>query len=271
VNAVAQARGWAVVTGASSGIGAEFVRKLARRGYPVLAVARRRERLAALKDEVERQGGARVEPLAEDLAADGSAARVVARALSLGPVELLVNNAGFGSWGPFVDLALERELEIVHLNISMVIELTHHLLPEMVRRRAGGVINVASTGAFQPLPFLATYAASKAFVVHFTEALAQELRPSGVRMLAICPGPTDSEFHAASGTGELVRRSPILMSAGRLVDHALDAYEGGRVLKIAGVLNALVAWLAQRAPRHLVRVIAGLLFRPRARPALRER
>jgi short-subunit dehydrogenase len=260
-------KGWAVVTGASAGIGAEFARALARRGHPILAVARRADRLKALAEEIGREGG-RLEPCAEDLSAPSGPARVAERALALGDVELLVNNAGFGSHGVFVELPLDRELEMIRLNVAAVVELTHRLLPGMIARRAGGVINVASTAGFQPVPYFATYAATKAFVIEWTHALSEELRQHRVRILASCPGATESEFHGVAGTAELVKKSPTMMSAAALVADALDAFDRGRVVKVAGFWNAFGALLGRISPRPVVRTVAGRIFRPRTPAAL---
>ncbi len=170
-------RGWAVVTGASSGLGREFARALADRGYPVLAVARREDRLRALADEVERDGG-RLEPLVADLSTT-EGVDMLLRNAGEREVELLVNNAGLAIYGPFTGVPPERERDLVRLNVEAVVALTRGLLPAMVERRRGGVINVASQMAFQPMPYFAAYAASKAFVLSFSEALAEELRRSG--------------------------------------------------------------------------------------------
>jgi short-subunit dehydrogenase len=167
-------RAWAVVTGASSGLGREFALELAQRGQPVLAAARREDRLRLLADEV-RTGGGRLEPLIADLSTREGVDALLTRASSL-DVGLLVNNAGLATYGAFASLSGERELELIQLNVEAVVALTHGLLPAMIERRRGGIINVASQMAFQPMPYFATYAASKAFVLSFSEALAEELR-----------------------------------------------------------------------------------------------
>ena len=260
--------GWAVVTGASSGIGLAFARELARRGHPVLAVARREERLAALRVEVTEAGG-RLEFLAEDLTSPGAAARVIDTVTRLGELELLVNNAGYGANGAFASQALERELDMIALNVTALVELTHRALALLLPRRQGGVINVASIGSFLPVPYFATYSATKAFVMSFSEAVATEVRASGVRVLCVCPGATKTEFSEVAGVTRLqdkVDGSPMLMSAEQLVDEALSAYDQGRVLKVAGLLNALGAVLVQLAPRALVRSLAGFVYRPKPPP-----
>src|SRR5215467_6458451 len=164
-------KGWAVVTGASSGIGEEFARELAGRGYSVLAVARRRERLEALAKTASAQGGY-IEPLTADLATEVGVGSVLGRFEGVGAIELLVNNAGIANAGDFAEASLDRELTAIKLNIEAVVRLTHGAIPFMTRRGRGGIINVASVVGFQPLPHFAVYGATKAFVLSFTEALA---------------------------------------------------------------------------------------------------
>jgi short-subunit dehydrogenase len=184
--------GWAVVTGASSGIGREFALALADRRYPVLAVARGDRALGVLADEVQDRGG-QLESLAADLSTAAGIDTLLARAGVL-EVELLVNNAGAATYGPFVSLSSERERELIRLNVEAVVALTRGLLPAMLERGRGGVINVASIVAFQPMPYFSTYAAGKAFVLSFSEALEVELRGSGVRITVVAPGVTSTGF-----------------------------------------------------------------------------
>ena len=170
-----------MVTGASSGLGREFALALGRRGYAVLAVARRGERLRALADEVA-AGGGRLEPLVADLSIPAGIEELGRMAEP--EVELLVNNAGVATYGPFASTPADRERTLVRLNVQAVIALTRGLLPQLLARSRGGIINVASQTAFQPMPYFASYAASKAFVLSFSEALAEELRGMGVRIAA---------------------------------------------------------------------------------------
>ena len=196
------------MTGASSGLGREFALALAVRGYPVLAVARRRDRMRALAEEVE-GGGGRLESLAADLSTTGGIEAVLKRAREL-EVELLVNNAGVASYGPFVSAPPERERALVRLNVEAIVALTRGLLPQLLARNRGGVINVASQMGFQPMPFFASYAASKAFVVSFSEALAEELRGTGVRVTAVAPGFVSTDFAEVAGSRQAQRRFPHL-------------------------------------------------------------
>lgn len=170
-------QGWAVVTGASSGIGEEFARELARRGYSVLAVARRRERLEALAKQASAQGG-HIEPLTADLATEPGIGSLLQRFERLSEIELLINNAGIANVGDFVEASLDREVTALKLNMEAVVRSTHAALQLMTRHGRGGIINVASVVAFQPFPHFAVYAATKAFVLSFTEALSEEGKAS---------------------------------------------------------------------------------------------
>jgi uncharacterized protein len=252
--------GWAVVTGASSGIGLAFARELARRGHRTLAVARRRDRLEALAVEAAKQGGS-VEPLAADLGTAKGLALVVERMVGLGAIDLLVNNAGIATSGDFQHSSLEQELGAIRLNIDGVVTLTHAVLGEMLRRRSGAIINVASVVAFQPFPHFAIYAASKAFVLSFSEALAEELKGSGVRILALCPGAAKTEMSVFSQNEGLLGKLPSL-SADEIVRTALRAFEGGRVVKIVGWLNGMLVFLNRFMPRAAVRWMMGVSTKP---------
>jgi uncharacterized protein len=254
-----QARlGWAVVTGASSGLGWEFALALAERGHPVLAVARRAERLRALEEEVAARGGT-LEPLVADLAAAAGIDALLARASEL-ELDLLVNNAGAASYGPFASLPVERERELVRVNVEAIVVLTRGLLPALLAR-GGGVINVASQMAFQPMPYFATYAASKAFVLSFSEALAEELRGSGVRVTAVAPGFVSTEFTEVAGSHGPERRFPHLQPR-QVVDSALRAHDRGRTVKVVGRLYAFLTFAGRFAPRAVLRRMMGLVLRP---------
>jgi uncharacterized protein len=252
--------GWAIVTGASSGIGLAFARELARRGHKTLAVARRRDRLETLAEEAAKQGGS-VVPLAADLGTAEGLASVVERMVGLGAIDLLVNNAGIATSGDFKHSSLEQELGAIRLNIDGVVTLTHAVLGEMLRRRSGAIINVASVVAFQPFPHFAIYAASKAFVLSFSEALAEELKGSGVRILALCPGAAKTEMSVFSQNEGLLGKLPSL-SADEIVRTALRAFEGGRVVKIVGWLNGMLVFLNRFMPRAAVRRMMGVSTKP---------
>jgi short-subunit dehydrogenase len=254
--------GWAVVTGASSGIGWVFALELARRGHPVLAVARRRERLEALAQQVATHGG-HVEPLVADLTVADGLAAVVQRVAALGSIDLLVNNAGIATAGNVLDAALETELRALQLNVEAVVTLTHALLPEMVRRGHGAIINLASVVAFQPFPHFALYAASKAFVLSFTEALAEELKGTGVRVLALCPGAVRSEMDVFSGNEGLLGKLPSLTPE-QVVGAALRALARGRVTYVVGWPNRMLVFTNRVLPRRAIRWLMGVAAKPPA-------
>lgn len=255
------ARLCALVTGASSGIGAAFARALHRRGERLVLVARRLDRLQALAVEL---GGA-PEAMASDLAAPGAAERLRAAIESRGlAVDLLVNNAGLGHTKAFAEQPIETVRHMIDLNVRALTELTHAFLPGMIDRRRGRIVNVASNAAFQPVPYLAVYAATKSYVLSFTEGLAEELRGSGVTVQALCPGLTATEFLdvAETRSGLLVHRLP-LMTAEQVVEASLDGLHNGRLRVVAGLSNRLLGFVVQRlAPRGLSRRVAGRLYRP---------
>ena len=255
--------GWEVVTGASSGLGREFALALAERGYPVLAVARRGERLRALADEVE-AGGGRLQPLVADLSTPAGVEALLARAGAL-EIELLVNNAGVASYGPFASASTERERGLVRLNVEAIVALTRGLLPQLLDRGRGGVINVASQMAFQPMPYFASYAASKAFVLSFSEALAEELRGTAVRVTAIAPGFVSTEFSEVAGSLEPERHFPHLQ-ARRVVESALRAHQRGRTVKVVGPFYAFLTFAGRFAPRAALRRMMGRALRPARAP-----
>jgi len=253
----------ALVTGASSGIGLAFARALARRGRPLVIVARRADRLQQLAGELGGPDRVAVVPL--DLTRTDAPARLEAELTGRGlVVDLLVNNAGAGLTGPFAEQPLDRVLAMIDLNARALVELTRRLLPGMIERGRGGVINVVSTSAFQPVPFLSVYAASKAFVLSFTEALATELKDTGVVVQALCPGLTDSEFHEVSGTDRVLFTRTPSMRPEQVVERSLDALERGRLRVIPGWRDRLVLRVQSIFPNAVVRRVAGELFRPRS-------
>ena len=255
-----------LVTGASSGIGAEYARALRARGESVILVARRQERLVALASDL---GG---EPAAvaitADLAREGAADELRRQIDERGlVVDGLVNCAGLGLTGPFASQSPSVIRAMCDLNVRAVVELTRVFLPPMLERRRGRIVNVASNAAFQPIPYLGVYAATKAFVLSFTEALASELDGTGVRVQALCPGITATEFLDVSATGgELrVRRMP-MMTPRQVVEASLEALDRGRLRVVVGFSNRVLGFVTQRlAPAWLARRVAGELYRPRER------
>jgi len=215
--------------------------------------------LASLAEQVRASGG-QLEPLVADLSTAEGIATLLARAAEL-EVELLVNNAGLATYGRFALLPLESERELVRLNVEAVVALTGGLLPAMLARGRGGVINVASQMAFQPMPYFSAYAASKAFVLSFSEGLAEELRGSGVRVTAVAPGFVKTEFTERAGSHDPERRFPHLQ-AEAVVATALRAHRRGRTVKIVGPLYSFLTFSGRLAPRFALRRMMGRAMRP---------
>lgn len=242
-----------LITGASAGLGAEFARQCVARGEAVALVARRRDRMEALKAEL----GGDVHIFAADLAAAGAAESLIAElgAEGLG-VGTLINNAGFGLAGKFEAQPQGRLAEMIDLNCRTLVELCHLVLPAMRERGAGAILNVASTAAFQPGPNMAVYYASKAFVLSFSEALHHELKGSGIAITCLCPGPTESEFSDVSGS-----RSPTLermkVPAAPVVRAGLDGLAKNKAVVIPGLPNKLTAQASRFLTRAAMRRIVG--------------
>jgi short-subunit dehydrogenase len=254
----------AVVTGASSGIGLALARELSRRGQPVLAVARRGERLAALAAQRPHESGP-VHPLVADLADPGSAALVRDAARDLGGPGLLVNNAGFGHFGAFLRQDAASVARMVRVNCEAVATLTHALLPDLVARR-GAVLNVASSAAFQPTPHMALYGATKAFVLSFSEALREELAPHGVGVTVFCPGPVATEFGEISGYRGRLHEPPGALTAEEAARFGLAAVRQGRAVAVPGALYRATSVAVRLLPRAVVRRVSGAVLRPAPAP-----
>lgn len=261
---MSNAGAWTVVTGASSGIGRAFALELARRGHAVVLVARREAELSRVAAEVGDLGG-RSRTIVADLGTEAGVARV-AQQLEDVDVDMLVNNAGLGTYGAFVEQAIGKETEQVALNVGAVVALTRRLLPKMVERGRGLVINVASILGFMPTPYFATYAATKAFVLHFSEALSYELRGTGVRVLASSPGVTKSDFARVAGSGDQEGVLPQL-SPDDVARTSLDAAAKGRVVRPIGFAYRVLAFLVAITPRAIMRQIMGRIFAPRIKAA----
>jgi short-subunit dehydrogenase len=250
----------ALVTGASSGIGEAFALALAERGNHLVVVARNEERLRTLAESLGSEQAVEVEVLPADLETSEGVATVEAR---LGdpdrPIELLVNNAGFGTHGAFHELPVDRELGEVRLNVLALVQLTHAALGPMVERGHGGVINVSSIGAYQPMPSGAVYGASKAFVSSFTNAIHEELRGTGVKAMAVAPGFTRTEFHLRGGMQDAADASPgfLWKTPDVVVAAALAAFDRGRAVCIPGGLNVATAAVSGSLPAGISRRLAG--------------
>ena len=245
-----------LITGASAGLGAEFARQCAARGEALVLVARRRDRLEALGREL----GGNPHILVADLAREGAAASLLAEleAEGLG-VGTLINNAGFGLAGRFAGQPLGRLGEMIELNVRTLVELCHLVLPAMRARGAGAILNVASTAAFQPGPNMAVYYASKAFVLSFTEALHHELKGSGIRVSALCPGPTATEFGAVAGANPSSSLRLITADARRVVRAGLRGLDRNKAVVIPGLANKLTANASRLLPRAAMRRIVGAI------------
>lgn len=251
---------WTLITGASSGIGAELARVFAARGYPLVLIARRHERLEALGAEIGQAYGVPVEIMALDLG-DREAPRdlhemLLERGIA---VHTLVNNAGFGLRGYFASLPHEKQLAMIDLNVTALASLCRLMLPGMIERKRGGILNVASLAAFQAGPYMAVYYATKAFVLSLSEALHDEAKPHGVTVTALCPGPTESEFSDTAGLKDSRLFKAGVMSSTEVARVGIEGYEAGRAIVIPGTRNRTGAIGAKFAPRFLSRRIAGLL------------
>ncbi len=242
-----------LITGASSGIGAELARELGRRGYNLTLVARREERLRALAGELEAAHGIRADVHLTDLS-DADARADLILGLRSGQLEIVgvCNNAGYGSVGRLHELALEREVEMVRLNVEALHELTGAFLPAMVERGSGAILNVASTAAFQPIPGFATYGATKAFVTSFSEAVHAELSGTGVSVTSLCPGPTRTEFFDRSGTPSLSKPGLLFMEADDVAREAVTAMIAGKRTLTPGVGNKVSAVGGRFVPRSVL-------------------
>lgn len=245
----------ALVTGASAGLGIEFARQLAKRGHRLVLAARRKERLDALAGEL---GNARA--MAIDLSKQDAATRVMADLEAHGEsVELLVNNAGFGLIGRFAKADAARLRQMIDLNVGTLTDLCRAVAPAMIERKSGAILNVASTAAFQPGPKMAVYFATKAFVLSLSEALHEELKPHGVKVTCLCPGPTRTEFGDVAGFGGNGMFDKVAMNAPEVVEAGLKALDRNKAVVIPGLINKVGAASTRFAPRSTVRKIAGAI------------
>ncbi len=252
---------WAVVTGASAGIGRELAKQLAARGANLVLTARRQERLEQLAGELSTRHSVGVEVLAADLARPAAPAEIFAHTQGKGiAVDLLVNNAGFGVYGHFYREDIGRQLEMVQVNVAAVVHLTHLYLRPMVERRHGDVLIVASTAGFQGVPYITTYAATKGFDLLFAEGLAQEVRQYGINVCALCPGSTHTEFQQVAGQPDRAfRRAETAEKVARV---GLEGLAKGKSYVISGLPNYLSVQGQRLVPRPLVNRVAAKMFEP---------
>jgi short-subunit dehydrogenase len=245
----------ALVTGASAGLGVEFARQLSKRGHRLVLAARRKERLQELANEL---GNARA--VAIDLSKTGAAAKLLADVAAKGEtVDLLVNNAGFGLIGRFAEVDPARLRQMIDLNVGALTDLCRAVAPAMIERKSGAILNVASTAAFQPGPKMAVYFATKAFVLSLSEAIHEELKPHGIKVSCLCPGPTRTEFGDVAGFGGNGLFDRVAMDAAAVVETGLKGLESNHAVVVAGWMNKVTAASTRFAPRSVVRKIAGAI------------
>ncbi len=249
-----------LITGASSGIGLELARCFAADGCRLVLVSRKGDALESLAAELRKAHKVQAQVITADLAHPESPTRLLAQLHSAGlRVDVLVNNAGFGLQGKFAALPLARQLEMLQVNITSLTHLSGLLLPGMIERRRGGILNLASTAAFQPGPGMAVYYATKAFVLSFSEALAEELAGTGVTVTASCPGPTATNFGTAANMNTLGLVKKVSMTAESVAQISHRAFRRGRVVAITGFRNQFPAFLVRLFPRAVVRKITRRL------------
>ncbi|MCA2215512.1 SDR family NAD(P)-dependent oxidoreductase [Jidongwangia harbinensis] len=250
----------ALVTGASAGLGAEFAVQLAERGHHLVLVARSADRLRRHAEHLRTTYGVRVDVIAQDLGARGAPDRILTELVAAGiTVDVLVNSAGFGTAGRFEEIDDGLDTEQLMVNVVALVGLTRALVPDMLARGHGSVVNVASTAGFQPSPYFAAYGAGKTFVLNFSLALRSEYRGRGVRVLALCPGPTRTSFFDTMG--ERAAIGGAMMPAEAVVRAALAALDRDRAYVVPGLGNSLGAHLTPRRPRRLVTAISKLVTR----------
>jgi len=250
-----------LITGASSGIGEAFARRLAKEEHDLVLVARSEKTLHELCDELMLEHKITAHYIALDLTEKDADARLFAETEKHGfEVDWLINNAGFGSYGDFVRLDVEKEIQMIELNVRALVALTHRYLDGMRKRKRGTIINVSSAAGFQPIPFMATYAATKAFVNSFSEAIAEENRPFDIHVLALCPGPTTTNFQAVANLDPKMnfKRS---QTVEEVVETAVRAVRNGRTRIVSGWQNDLVTRIVNFVPNKAITRVMGKALR----------
>jgi uncharacterized protein len=252
---------WALITGASAGIGVALANELAAGGTNLVLTARRQDRLEELAHSLEAKYRIKAAVFAADLADVNGPEKIYefTREQKI-EVELLINNAGFGAYGELHTVEAKRLLDMVQVNCSAVVYLTRLFLPAMVERRRGDVLILASIASFQAVPYISTYAATKAFDLLFAEGLAEEMKPYGIKVCALCPGSTESEFHVVAGQEKFMRKAE---TAEKVARTGLAALAAGKSYVVSGLGNYLGAWGERLVPRRMVTRIAGNIFKPR--------
>jgi len=252
---------WALVTGASAGIGVALAEELAAGGTHLVLTARRLDRLQEIADSLRKKYAIQTHVVAADLAKRDAPQEIFAFTKEKGlRIDLLINNAGFGQYGEVPQVETQRLLDMVEVNCTAVVHLTRLFLPEMVARRSGDILILASTASFQAVPYISTYAATKAFDLFFAEGLAEEMRPHGIRVCALCPGSTESEFHTVAGQEAFTAKNQ--EPADKVARTGLRALAAGKSYVISGLGNYLGAHSQRLVPRRLVTRVAANMFRP---------
>ena len=248
----------ALITGASGGLGLEFARLFAIDDFDLVLVARSEDRLYEIKEELESQFDINVEVCVQDLSERDAALAVYGFTSSRSIViDALVNNAGFGDWGPFASSNWKKQYDMIQLNVTALAQLTHCYLPDMIARGEGGkILNLASVAAFQAGPLMSVYYATKAFVLSFTEALSEELKGTGIKVSALCPGPTKTGFEEAANLGRSGLFSNLKTGrAGAVACYGYDKLNAGKVVAVPGLTNKLIVTASKFAPRFLTRKV----------------
>lgn len=255
----------ALVTGASFGIGEAFARELASKKTDLVLVARSQDKLQQLATELQDKHAIAIEVIALDLTEPGAGKTLLDKITAKGlTIDLLINNAGFGDYGAFSDRPLEKQLAMIQLNVTAVVELTGLFLPVMKQRGGGAIVNVSSIAAFQPIPYMSIYAATKAFLLNFTEAIWAENKDSGVRILAVCPGPTESQFYDRADFPDSMggMNGSTMDSPEKVVRETFNALEKGQsTIVTGGIGNQLIVNLPRFVPRDLLVSVVGKQFK----------
>ncbi len=252
----------ALITGASVGLGKDFADIFAKAGYDLILVARSKDKLEAIAKELTQKYSKKVTVIAKDLAKPKAAQELWKDINKLKlDVNCLVNNAGFGSNGPFLDSSFEREAEMIQLNINFLAEMTHLVAQKMKEKKFGEILNVASTAGFQPGPYMSNYYATKAYVLSFSEGLSEEFEPHGITVSVLCPGPTRTEFfqNADMNQSKLAKSNFLIMDSYKVAQMGFDALKAKQTIKITGFMNFLIAQSNRFSPRFLVRKITKYL------------
>jgi short-subunit dehydrogenase len=254
----------ALITGASAGLGEGFARSLAAEGNALILTARRTDRLETLAAELRAAHGVSVTIFAADLAEPDAPAKLLADIAAAGlAIDTLINNAGYGARGGVAEIDGAVQLGMIDLNCRALVALAQGVLPQMIARGAGGILNLASVASFQPGPWMAVYYASKAFVLSFSEALHEEVKDKGIRVAALCPGPTRTEFADVAGLGETALFNRFASGPDAVVRDGLAALKANQAVKVSGAMNLAMAQGTRFAPRALARRIAGSLQKAR--------